>query len=87
MLGVQVIGGLDHCDADDDGRKGQAVGDVDLDAAAGLAGKFLKGRAKEDMAKGNALKPKFIKLGSPGIRVDERGPVQFKRFRCATAFA
>jgi len=40
FVGVHIVRGLDHCNADDDGGERLAVGDVDLDAGAGFTGKL-----------------------------------------------
>lgn len=54
MLGVEVIRSFYHRDADDHRCKGVAVGDVDLDAAAGFIGPFLEGWAEVTRAERNA---------------------------------
>ena len=60
-----IVGGFDHGDADDDGRECLAVGDVDLDAAAGSVGPFLECRAKEDVAKFHAGKVESCRVRGP----------------------
>src|SRR6476646_8453548 len=87
FFGIHFVGGLDHCNTDDDGGKYVAIGDMDLNSAAGFAAELGKGRSKISFSKSNTWEVKLSQLSGPRIRVDERSTVQKERQCRAAAFA